>query len=314
MPLLLQFLLCSLLCMVASLNAAEPVSVRLPGWIASVAFSPDGKLVGAACSDGTARLLDASTGMERLALKGHDDYVVAVAFSPDGRVLATGSFDRTARLWDLRAPGAPVVLKGHRGAVTSVAFNSGGDLLATGSIDGTVKLWSARTGKLRSTLRGHKSWVNSVTFGPDGATLLSGSSDGTIKLWDTRTGRLKTTLEATEAEVRSVAISADGQSVAAGIRYGTIKLWTNQREVLNFKGHESDVWSVLFIRDGTRLVSGDGDWNKPGQLKMWDVRTGNILEKLEHSGEVLSIASSSDGRKIAAGGWDRTLKIWPLQP
>ena len=291
-------------------KAAEQISVKLPGWIGSVAFSPDGQLVAVACSDNTARLRSAKSGEEISVLRGHRDYVVAVAFSPDGQMVATGSYDHAARIWDARSSQTRFVLQGHSGAVMSVAFRPNGTLLATASIDGIVKLWNSSTGKLRSTLRGHKSWVNSVVFSPDGSTLLSGSSDGAIKLWDVQSRRLKSTIEATDAEVRSVAISRDGKMLAAGIRYGVIKVWLNGKESLNFKGHESDVWSVTFTPDGTKLVSADGDWNKPGQIKFWSPQTGKLLTTIEHSGEVLSTACSRDGRQIAASGADKVLTIW----
>ena len=292
--------------------AGEQVSIKLPGWIGSVAFSPGDQLLAASCSDNTARLLKASTGEDVSVLRGHRDYVVAVAFSPDGQTVATGSYDQTARIWDVRSAESRFVLQGHRGGIMSVAFSPDGKLLASASIDGTVKLWNCSTDKLRRTLRGHKSWVNSVVFAPDGSTLLSGSSDGTIKLWDVRSQRLKKTIEAADAEVRSVATSRDGKMIAAGIRYGMVKVWLNGKESLSFKGHESDVWSVTFTPDGTKLISADGDWNKPGQIKFWDSQTGKLLATLEHSGEVLSVACSADGRQIAAGGADKVLKVWEL--
>lgn len=293
-------------------NAGEQISVKLPGWIASVAFSPDGQLVAAACSDNTARLKSAKSGEEVSVLRGHRDYVVAVAFSPDGRTLATGSYDQTGRIWDARSSQTRFVLQGHHGGIMSVAFSPDGTLLATASIDGTVKLWNSSTGKLRSTLRGHKSWVNSIVFSPDGSTLLSGSSDAAIKLWDVQSRRLKSTIEATDAEVRSVAISRDGKMIAAGIRYGMIKVWLNGKESLNFKGHESDVWSVTFTPDGTKLISADGDWNKPGQVKLWNPQNRKLLSILHYTGEVLSVSCSADGRQIAGGGADKVLKVWDV--
>jgi len=110
-PVLWRFALGSLIVWLGgdSLIAADsetttrPLSVKLPGWISSVAFSPNGQQVAASCSDNTARLLNAKTGEEISVLKGHRDYVVAVAFSPDGRTLATGSYDNKLRLWDLPA-------------------------------------------------------------------------------------------------------------------------------------------------------------------------------------------------------------------
>jgi hypothetical protein len=76
-----------------------------------VCFSPDGARLATASYDRTARLWEARTGQELLALKGHTGSVASVCFGPDGTRLATASGDTTARLWDARAgqelPGRP---------------------------------------------------------------------------------------------------------------------------------------------------------------------------------------------------------------
>ena len=70
------------------------------GWVTSVAFSPDGKRIASASSDGTLKVWDATTGEETLKPKGHKGWVLSVAFSPDGKRIACGSDDRTVKLWD----------------------------------------------------------------------------------------------------------------------------------------------------------------------------------------------------------------------
>ncbi|MCE9530830.1 MAG: protein kinase, partial [Planctomycetes bacterium] len=151
-------------------------------------------------------------------------------------------------------------------------------------------------------------------FAADG-TLVSGSSDGTLKVWDPAEGKLLKTIEATDAEVRCVAVSKDQRWLAAGIRYGQIKIWdmTTWKEHLSFKGHESDVWSIAFTPDSTTLVSGNGDWNRPGHIKMWDVKSGKMFDSLQHTGEVLSLSVSSDGKYITAGGGDKSIRTWELK-
>lgn len=74
----------------------------------SLAFAPDGKTVAVALGIGgrnvelgEALLCDASTGKERLHLRGHIGGVLALAFSPDGRTLVTGGSDARIKLWDV---------------------------------------------------------------------------------------------------------------------------------------------------------------------------------------------------------------------
>ncbi|MBI1914463.1 MAG: hypothetical protein HYS12_06950 [Planctomycetes bacterium] len=39
---------------------------------------------------------------------------------------------------------------------------------------------------------------------------------------------------------------------------------------------------------------------------------GRERARLKHTGEVLCVAISPDGRTLAAGSWDRTVKVWDL--
>ena len=301
-----------LLAFVAVAGQAAPVSWNEPAWVGAVAFSPDGKWLATGCADSKARLREVGTGKEVAVLAAHKDYVVSVAFSPNGQLLATGSFDHTARLWDVRTKQLRSTLEGHRGAVMSVAFSRDGAWVASGSIDSTIHVWDVATGKSHATLHGHKSWVNSVVFGNDDH-LISGSSDGTIRFWRAPKFDLVHMLDATNTEIRSIAVSADGKTLAAGIRYGAIRTWISNKPHLTFKAHEGDVWSVAFSPDGKTLASGDGDWNKPGQVKLWDTASGKLVQTMPHTGEVLSVAWSPDGKAIAAGGWDKAVTTWPVR-
>jgi WD40 repeat protein len=61
---------------------------------------------------------------------------------------------------------------------------------------------------------------------------------------------------------------------------------------------ESSATSVAVNPDGQTLVSGDCN----GTIKLWDLKTGEVLRTLTgHSGEVESLAISSDGRILASG-------------
>ena len=78
-----------------------------------VAFSPDGKRLASGIDGNTVKILDAASGQELLALRGHTRGVMCVAFSPDGKRLASGSADKTVRIWDASNGQELLTLRGH---------------------------------------------------------------------------------------------------------------------------------------------------------------------------------------------------------
>lgn len=281
-------------------------------WIGCVAFSADSKQVATASADGSVRLWRVDDGHPVAVLKGHADCVCAVAFSPTGVV--AGGYDGTVRTWP--AKGDSQLLERRRGAVMTVAVSPDGKTVAAGGLDGVITLLDLSSGKECGRLTGHKTWVNSLAFTADGTRLASGSSDGTARLWDVKASRLVKTFELPDPrEIRAVAVSPNGKTLAAGVRYGRIQVWdvATGKEVANVDGHDGDAWSVGFTPDGKTLVSGGGDWGKPGSVRLWDTATWTARTTLPHPGEVLAVAVSPNGRWLAVGGADRSTHIWDLR-
>ena len=117
-------------------SGERELSVAIDGYAASLAFSPDGRLLAAGTNGGTVLLLDAQDG-ERLGppIEVGKHEINPVSFSPDGGLLAANSGDQTAAVWDLASRERLGTTFPAVQAVATAQFAPDGDLVIAYSGD-----------------------------------------------------------------------------------------------------------------------------------------------------------------------------------
>jgi WD40 repeat protein/serine/threonine protein kinase len=230
--------------------------------------------------------------------------VECVAISPDGRWAASAAglpwcmahrTDRAEiRLWDLESARDRRVLDGLIGKVQAVAISPDSKLLAaTGGhhelqdAGGWLKLWDATTGTPLALRTDSVSGMvgMGVAFSPDGRCLAVGyghymNNDPVDAALVARPGRL-TLIEIATGEEWSPVRAAD--SAITGLAFCP----DPDRPLLAVSGkYGVEVW----------------DWKARTFIKQSPKHDGNPL--------CLSVAFSRDGRKIALGEWENTVRLW----
>lgn len=85
-------------------------------------------------------------------------------------------------------------------------------------------------------------------------------------------------------------------------------MWDIQNRVIRhtFHGHEQDIYSLDFARNGRHIASGSGDRT----VRVWDIESGQNVLTLSIEDGVTTVAISPDGKLVAAGSLDKSVRVW----
>jgi WD40 repeat protein len=149
---------------------------------------------------------------------------------------------------------------------------------------------------------------------------LSASQDGTVKLWNPALSRLEATFHGGKPQF-GVAFSSDGKILASAgwdeKADDRLKAWTlatgkRRRPVDRIEVRPT---SLAFVPNYPAVVLGGlgDDKANEGKIELFDLRSREAETRVDaHSKLIQCLAVSPDGRLLASGSQDATVKVWEL--
>ncbi len=308
--------------------------------VASVAFSPDGKKLAAgglaynypmAIETGILEIWTVQTGKSTNYKTTCNTGINTVAFTPDGTALVDGgsAFDEQAgvysgplELWSLSSGKPKIFASASTWGVLSIAISPDSKTLAAGgqnSSTGILETWNISKGTSAS-LETPSYGVFSLAFSHDGKSLAAGAlgfgtnalPTGLLQIWST-SNWTSSTLATQMFNVLAVAFSPKDAVLYDGglhdnTNYGVLEDWTLPAGTLIQRSTTAAKFALPAV-----AYSPDGQWaagylktsNHPQvspMLQIWNAQTGSLLQSLNMTTAVTSMAISPDGQTVAAFG------------
>ncbi|QQS45454.1 MAG: protein kinase [Acidobacteriota bacterium] len=263
---------------------------------------------------------------EKFVLRHQSSTSIAI-FTPDNKALLTGTRARI-EMWDSRNGQSMGLFAGNLFGVERMKFSRSGAQLIASNGRSKLSIWDYTTRRKLNELTHNPSNMYGALFwslSPDGTTLVSSNYDQPFQLWDTGTWQLLksfTIPPEIETPPPGPAIySPEGRPLCLIKRGNQFELWDleERRSVVQFDPQSNDPLASqpfdpvghLLSRDGTRYYLPTGDF----RIRVWDFKRGGkpIHVLTGHEYHVETPALSNDGKLLASGSNDRTLRLWDTE-
>jgi WD40 repeat protein/mono/diheme cytochrome c family protein len=327
----------------------HPPIYSLPPVITSIDFSPDGQIL--AVSGYHEIILHKADGSEILGrLVGLAEKIESLAFSPDGKQIAAaaGSPGRFGeiQIWDVAKKKLTLSAPSTFDTIYGVSWSPDGSKIAYGCADNSVRAIDATSGKQILYQGAHTDWVLGTAFSRDGLFLASISRDRSMKLTEIATqrfidnitsitpGALKGGLQTVSVRPRkdkTMVKGAEGTDTAEkvyeelliGGSDGIPRLYKMHRVTKRVIGDDANkvreyeailgrIYATCFDKNGALFAAGSSLDGK-GFIKIYQAEDGKVVTKIETGlTPIYSIAFTPDGTKIAAAGFDGTVKLFKV--
>jgi WD40 repeat protein len=173
--------------------------------------------------------------------------------------------------------------------------------------------------RVRAVLRGHTNVVTSLAVSPSGRLVATAATDRTVRIWDAASGKMIRSLGPEGSAriefvpVQRFAFSPKGERLLSVGEDGAARIWDVDSGALRSKvsGLAGPAFGASWPdEDEAPVVLSAAH----GGVRLWNAVSGaEIGQALANPAAITSAVVSRDGRRIATGGADGSVRLWDLR-
>ncbi len=184
-------------------------------------------------------------------------------------------------------------------------WSLGGEALMVGDAAGGVCAFDGRSGATAWERRGvHEGGLLAMAIHPGETAFATAGQDSRVLIWSATEGRVSRTIDVGGGWAENVAWSPDGRWLAASCSRQVHVYGLEGAEIWRSDDHPSTVSAIAWSSAGELATA------CYGRVTFFDASTGEIRQKLEWQGSLVSMVLSPDGGIVVCGSQDNSVHFW----
>jgi WD40 repeat protein len=273
-------------------------------------------------SESEALLWDVGSGrqIQKFRFDQKDSYEIgSLAISNNRKYVVAASYNRM-QVWEAVSGHTLRKFDGDPVLGLKLGISSDGKSIVVGGASNLTRLFDVESGREAQRFDGYSEEVSHLAVSGDGRYLVTGNTQSKARVWGLETWRnpihlgkhvsvkktdLKT-MDMPKIQIQEPSVSST-QDPAEYLKQLNEQL---KKMAAQFQADADEQQCVAISKDGSHVVTAGSD----GIARLWDVKSGNEINKFEgHSDGIVSVAMSDDDRYLVTGSEDKTARLWDLK-
>ncbi|MFA4850262.1 MAG: PQQ-binding-like beta-propeller repeat protein [Methanoregula sp.] len=291
--------------------ASAPMSLSPDCQPLHLAFSENGTLLAAGCTDGTICLWNTRTGTLEFRIHSGQGSISGLAVSPGNTHLLTAGTNRTLECRDTITGNLLWSVESGEQAPVQFACSCDGIVLVPDSAGGHLRIVNLADGQIQTLSGGHEGSVTSCALSRDDRLFAVGYADGTVGCWDLQKTHYLRTLEGLGDPVTRLTFCEGDEDILVLYEQNRPTRWriTSGERLRTYTGNTGPLRCCAIMPDTSSFAIAGED----RMLRFWQgEKAVPVAEIPLYNRPLTACAASADGRMLATGCTDGTLRMYTM--